>query len=139
MQANEAATHEPGSAVAGSAGPLGAQARVAMAGAGMAGGIIDNGISYFLLIYYSQVLGLSPSLAGGALGLALLFDAVSDPLVGAWSDRLRSRLGRRHPFMVASLIPAGLLYYLLWTPPMDASDQGSLFAYLLVVAVLLRT
>jgi GPH family glycoside/pentoside/hexuronide:cation symporter len=119
--------------------PLGGQARVAMASAGMAAGIIDNGISYFLLIYYSQVLGLSPSLAGGALGLALVFDAISDPLIGAWSDRLRSRLGRRHPFMYASLIPVAGLYYLLWTPPVDASDQGALFSYLVVVAILLRT
>lgn len=110
-----------------------------MGSAGLAAGIIDNGISYFLLIYYSQVLGLSASRAGAAMFIALLIDAVSDPLIGAWSDRLHSRLGRRHPFMYLSIVPVAVLYCLLWNPPVDASNPDLLFAYLLGIAVLLRT
>ena len=51
------------------------------------------------LLYYNQVLGVSPSLCGTAFLIASIVDAVSDPLVGALSDRFRSRWGRRHPFM----------------------------------------
>ena len=58
---------------------------------------MSHGVAYFLLIYYSQVVGLDPALAGFALLLALVVDAVSDPLVGRWSDHIRTRLGRRHP------------------------------------------
>ncbi|MDG0979422.1 MAG: MFS transporter, partial [Halieaceae bacterium] len=55
----------------------------------------------FVLLFYTQVLGLSGTLTGIVISISLLFDAVSDPLVGAWSDRLRSNLGRRRPFMIA--------------------------------------
>jgi len=61
-------------------------------------GILETGVYNFVLIYYSQVLGLSASLAGFALAIALVVDAVSDPAVGFLSDNWRSRWGRRHPF-----------------------------------------
>ena len=60
-------------------------------------GVKDNGFNYFLMIYYNQVLCLPGSMAGLAIMIALIFDAVSDPLVGYWSDNTRSRWGRRHP------------------------------------------
>jgi Na+/melibiose symporter-like transporter len=101
-------------------------------------GLIANGIEYFLLFYYSHIVGLAPALAGLALAIALAFDAISDPLVGHLSDNFRSRLGRRHPFMYASIIPMSALYVLVWFPPFGPDAQGLLFAYLLAVAVLLR-
>lgn len=101
-------------------------------------GIISNGIDYFLLFFYSQIVGLSPALAGMALGIALVFDAVSDPLVGYLSDNWRSRLGRRHPFMYASILPLTALYILIWYPPGTGSSQWSVFGFLLGVAILLR-
>jgi len=54
-------------------------------------GILETGVYNFVLIYYSQVLGLSASLAGFALAIALVVDAVSDPAVGFLSDNWRSR------------------------------------------------
>ena len=68
-------------------------------------GVKDNGFAYFLLIYYNQVLGLSTSLAGIALMIALVWDAISDPLVGWISDHWHSRWGRRHPFMYFTALP----------------------------------
>ena len=110
--------------------------RASFAASGIAGGLVANGVSFFLLIYYSQVLGLDSALAGLAMMISLAFDAVTDPLVGRWSDRLQHRLGRRHPFLFASIVPVALAYYLLWDPP-ELSQLG-LFLYLLVVAVALR-
>ncbi|MYE13381.1 MAG: hypothetical protein F4X99_17355, partial [Gammaproteobacteria bacterium] len=86
--------------------------------------------------YYSQVVGLDPSLAGFALLLALVFDAVSDPLVGRWSDRVRTRLGRRHPFLYAAVVPVAVCYYCLWVPP-ELSEAGT-FAWLLAFTIGLR-
>ena len=57
----------------------------------------------WVLIFYNQVLGLSPLLASLALGVALVFDAITDPLIGAWSDRFKSKWGRRHPFIYLSI------------------------------------
>jgi glycoside/pentoside/hexuronide:cation symporter, GPH family len=98
----------------------------------------DQGFSYFLLLFYSQVIGLNAPLVGAALTIALVIDAISDPLVGYWSDNFRSKWGRRHLFMYASAIPVTLCYYLLWSPPAGWSNQA-LFIYLVVLAILTRT
>lgn len=103
----------------------------------VAEGIKDTAFSVFLLFFYNQVLGLSGSLAGLAILIALLFDAVSDPLLGAWSDGLRSRWGRRHPFMLAAALPFGLGLWALFAPPAGL-DEPALFAWLLGFSILVR-
>ena len=89
-------------------------------------------------MFYSQVVGLDARLVGAALTTALVLDAISDPIVGYWSDNFRSRWGRRHFFMYASAIPITVSYFLLWRPPGDWS-QMALFWYILALAILTRT
>ena len=100
-------------------------------------GVKDNGFAYFLLLFYSQVIGVDARLVGLAITLCLIVDAVLDPIVGYWSDNLRSRWGRRHPFMYAAAVPVAASYALLWTPPAGWSD-GALFFYLLTLATIIR-
>jgi len=100
-------------------------------------GIKDNGFAYFLLLFYNQVLGLPAAWVGGGIMMALIVDAITDPIVGYTSDNLHSRWGRRHPFMYASAIPVAAAYFLLWNPPTSLA-QESLFIYFLVVAILVR-
>lgn len=59
-----------------------------------------------------------------ALSLGLFVNAVFDPLVGSWSDRTRSRLGRRHPFMFASVIPTGLLFFAVFIRRIGANRRN---------------
>ena len=107
-------------------------------GVGQAAEGLKNGaFGVFLLFYYSQVLGLGASYAGLAVGIALVFDAVTDPLAGSISDRFKSRFGRRHPFIYASIVPLTVAFYLLFSPPPELS-QAQLFIWLLVFAVLTR-
>ncbi len=101
-------------------------------------GVKDAGLQIFLLMFYTQIVGVPAPLVGLALTIALVLDAVSDPIVGYWSDNLRSVWGRRHPFMYASAIPVAVTYFLLWTPPRDW-DHQTLFWYLTVMTVLVRT
>jgi GPH family glycoside/pentoside/hexuronide:cation symporter len=101
-------------------------------------GINNGGFDYFLLLFYSQVIGLDSRLVGIAIIVALIIDAVSDPIVGYWSDNLHSRWGRRHPFMLAAALPLSLSYFLLWNPP-EGWSQSGLFWYLLALAVVIRT
>jgi Na+/melibiose symporter-like transporter len=100
-------------------------------------GVKDNGFSYLLLLFYNQVLGLQATMVGLALMIALLVDACIDPLIGQVSDNLRTRWGRRHPFMYAAAIPVAVSYVALWNPP-HWSHTG-LFYYLLVLAILIRS
>ena len=77
-------------------------------------------------------------LASIALAIAVIWDAISDPLLGHWSDKTRSRVGRRHPFMYASLFifPAG--FYALFNPIAGVRGEDA-FVYILVLAMLVRT
>lgn len=100
-------------------------------------GVKDNGFLTILLPFYNQVMHLPPQLVGLALAIAMACDAVFDPIVGNFSDHLRTRWGRRHPLMYASALPVAVSYLLLWNPP--HWSQGALFAYLVVVAIVTRT
>jgi len=99
-------------------------------------GIKDNGFQTILLLFYNQVIGLPGPLVGGAIFIALVFDAFLDPIVGQFSDNLRTKWGRRHPLMYLSALPVAVSYLLLWNPP--HWSHGALFLYLIVVAIVVR-
>ena len=113
-----------------------ARTKLAYGFGAVAYGIKDNGFSVFLLIFYQQVVGLDAGLVGLMLLLALVADALIDPVVGHMSDRTRSRWGRRHPWMYASAIPIALLWIAVWNPP-DWGQAGQL-GYLLATAIGVR-
>ncbi|HEX7036493.1 MAG TPA: MFS transporter [Pseudomonadales bacterium] len=104
----------------------------------VAEGLKNTAMATFVLFYYNQVLGLSGTLAGLALGIALVFDAITDPLAGSVSDNWNSRLGRRHPFIFASALPLAVAFFLLFFPPAIISGQWALFAWLTVTVVAVR-
>ena len=100
-------------------------------------GIKDNGFQTFVLLFYNQLVGLPASLVGAAIFLALIVDAVMDPIIGQMSDHWRSPWGRRHPFMYLAAGPVAISYLVLWHPP--HWSNGALFAYLVVVCIIVRT
>ena len=69
-------------------------------------GIKDVAFRSFLLLYYNQVVGVRAELVSFAILVALVVDAISDPVVGQWSDSIRPRLGRRHPLGAGCLSAA---------------------------------
>ena len=100
-------------------------------------GIKDNGFQTFILLFYSQLVGLPANWVGGAIFAALVVDAFMDPIVGQMSDHWRSRWGRRHPFMYAAALPVAVSYLALWNPPHLTPELT--VVYLTVVAVIVRT
>ena len=94
------------------------------------GGIVnshkDFAFNTFLLLYYSQILGLSASLVAIVIAAALIIDAFSDPIVGSVSDNFKSQWGRRHPFMFAAAVPFGITMYFLFAPPASLGDSALL-------------
>jgi GPH family glycoside/pentoside/hexuronide:cation symporter len=103
----------------------------------LSAGINMVAFNTFLFFYYNQVLGLSGSLAGAAALIALIVDAVTDPMVGQISDRFRSRWGRRHPFMLAGALFYGLALYILFCPPSGMGEYG-IFSWMLGWAIVTR-
>ncbi len=101
-------------------------------------GIKDGLFQVFLFLFYNQVLGLDPVLTGTATVIALLFDAISDPLVGVISDNWKSKKwGRRHPFMFLSAFPLGITIWLLFLPP-ETLGQSGLFWWMTIFTILVR-
>ena len=119
-----------------SSGRLPGGVRAAFGIGQIAEGIQSAVFIFFLLFYYNQVLGVSGALCGLALAISLLFDAVTDPLVGNLSDAWHGRGGRRHPFMYVAALPLGLCFFGLFNPPV--SGEWALFAWLLTMTILCR-
>ncbi len=71
----------------------------------------------FYAIFLTDVVGLDPRLASFAALIGILWDAVNDPLVGVVSDKMRTKWGRRRPFLLYFAIPYGLSFALLWWAP----------------------
>lgn len=120
-----------------STGPLKLREKLAY-GLGEIGEAVKTAaLETFLFFYYIQVIGLPGSLTGLALFFALLVDAVADPLIGHWSDRTRSRLGRRHPFLYAAPIPLAIGIVLLFSPPAFLGHIGT-FLWLTIFTIVSR-
>jgi GPH family glycoside/pentoside/hexuronide:cation symporter len=114
----------------------GRKAGYGVAELGLSGGELL--LQLYLLEFYIRGVGLSPLLAGIALALATLWDAVSDPLMGGIVDRTRSRFGRFSPYILAGAIVFGSSLVALFNPP-ASSSQLLLFGYLLSVYLLVNT
>jgi len=71
----------------------------------------------FYAIFLTDVVGLDPRLASIAALIGILWDAVNDPIVGSLSDRVRTRWGRRRPFILIFCVPFALAFVLLWWAP----------------------
>jgi len=96
-----------------------------------------RGTSSFLLIFYNQVVGLPPAMVSGVLLMLTILDCFLDPAIGHISDHVKSRWGRRHPFMYLAILPVSIAYVFLWCPP-ESWSEGMIFIYLVVVMVVLR-
>ncbi|QHI69793.1 MFS transporter [Tichowtungia aerotolerans] len=104
-----------------------------------ASSITMNGFSNFGMLFYTQIMGMSPELAGIALSIATVWDAVTDPLMGTISDRTVTRFGRRHPYMLVGGILLALSFLALWFVPESFRGEKALFGYLLCINILMKT
>ena len=74
----------------------------------------------FYAIFLTDVVGLEPRLASFVALIGIVWDAVNDPMVGTLTDRVRTRWGRRRPFLLFFAIPYGASFLLFWwAPPIE--------------------
>jgi len=92
----------------------------------------------FLVPFFSDFLKIGASLVGLAMAVARIWDAFTDPLVGAISDRSKSRFGRRKPFIFVGVILTGCCFPLLWLAS-PAWSPNAIFAYLLCALLVFFT
>ncbi|MEO0562344.1 MAG: MFS transporter [Chloroflexota bacterium] len=98
--------------------------------------IVTQVTGFFLTAFLLEVALLGPGLVALIVLISNMFDAITDPLVGNLSDRTRTRWGRRRPWLLFGAVPFGLAFMAQWwVPPVG---QTGLFAYYLVVAILLK-
>ncbi len=94
--------------------------------------------SIFYAIYLTDVVGIEPRLASFGALIGIVWDAINDPIIGVLSDRLRTRWGRRRPFLLWFAIPFGLSFIILWSAP-DWKNQTALLIYVTLSFMLADT
>ena len=96
-----------------------------------------SGVGLYLLYFYTDIVGISPYLAGWIYALGIAWDAVTDPFMGYLAERTSSPRGRYRPYILFGTIPLALSFVLLfWVPPLEGI---SLFLCLVVINVFHRT
>jgi len=117
---------------------LGTHTKVLYGFGSVAFGVATLGLSSSLLQpYLNRVIGLPALWVGTAIMLSLMLDAVIDPAIGQWSDKLRTRWGRRHPLMYASVPLVAMACYGFWNSPADWPLQAT-GLYLIGMLLVLR-
>lgn len=79
-------------------------------------------VMFFRFLFLTDIVGLGPGTAGWVVLAGRLWDAVNDPLIGQWADRIHSKFGRRRVLLLYAAVPLGVFFMLMWVSPF-ASDQ----------------
>jgi len=116
------------------AGPLSVPIRFGWGIGSLSMSLMFNATSLLMLRYLVDFVGLGAALAGLLIGVAKVYDAVTDPLMGTISDRTRSRLGRRRPYLLTGALVSALSFVLIFHL---AHFQGASYVVPLVVIALL--
>ena len=91
-----------------------------------ASNIIFQTVMLFLTFFYTDIFGISPAVVGTLFLVVRIIDAITDPLMGAFADRTRSRFGQYRPYLLYLALPFGLISVLAFTTP-DLSPQGKVW------------
>ena len=94
--------------------------------------------SIFYAIYLTDVVGLEPRLASFGALVGIVWDGINDPIIGLLSDRIRTRWGRRRPFLLWFAIPFGFSFVTLWSAP-NWESQTALLIYVTLSFMLADT
>ncbi len=107
------------------------------------GNLFFTATAFVLLNYLTDTVGLSAALAGIALMVGRIWDAFYDPVIGYISDRTKTKMGRRRPFMLGGSIPLFIAMIIMFTNPSlvigAGISQTVLFIYTMVVYIILCT
>lgn len=117
--------------------PLGTRERICYSVFNGADLLIKNIIGKYLFFFYTTTLAIPPIWIAVGQPLVKLLDVATDPLVGEWSDRTKSKMGRRRPWILVGAIALGIVFPLTWMPSFvmfwdPAPTLVSIFVYFLI-------
>jgi oligogalacturonide transporter len=95
-------------------------------------------IGFFYLYFLTDVILISPALAGIIFLISKGWDAVSDPIMGIITDRTRTRFGRRRPYFLAGVVLIFLAFFMMWYP-IDFEEEMHRFVYVLAAYIFYST
>ncbi len=110
--------------------------KLAYGGGDLASNFIFTTVNTFLLVFYTDVVGIAPAVAGAILLGARFWDAVNDPIMGMMVDRTKTRWGKFRPYLLFGAIPFGLVAVLTFSSPAFLGDTGRI-VYAVITYVLL--
>jgi GPH family glycoside/pentoside/hexuronide:cation symporter len=99
--------------------------------------VVNSAIQFFLMKFYTDGALILPALAGNALLVGKIWDAINDPLFGWVTDKTRSRFGKRRVFMIFGAIPLAIAIALLWYVP--AANRIWTFVWIALTFMLFDT
>jgi GPH family glycoside/pentoside/hexuronide:cation symporter len=99
--------------------------------------VVNSAIQFFLMKFYTDGALILPALAGNALLVGKIWDAINDPLFGWLTDKTSSRFGKRRVFMIFGAIPLAISVALLWYVP--AASRLWTFVWIAVTFMLFDT
>jgi oligogalacturonide transporter len=102
------------------------------------GGGAGTLISFFYLVFLTDVVRISPGLAGTVVLISKIYDAITDPFEGVISDRTRTKLGRRRPYLLAG-IPLVFLSFFAMFYPVNFESEGARFAFVIATYLFFST
>jgi len=104
----------------------------------VANGLALSSVTLWLLIYLTDIVGLGAFLAGVAVAIGRLWDAVTDPIMGWITDHTKSRWGKRRPYLLFGAIPYAIAYLALWMVP-EFETERAIFLYVTIALILFNT
>ncbi|MDO6839080.1 glycoside-pentoside-hexuronide (GPH):cation symporter [Paraglaciecola chathamensis] len=101
-----------------------------------ASNIVFQSVMLFLSFFYTDIFGISPAVVGTLFLVVRIFDAVTDPLMGAMTDRTKTKYGKFRPYLLWLALPFGVISVLAFTTP-DFSEQGKVIYAFATYALLM--
>ena len=118
--------------------PLSMRTKLGFAVCDLGGNLFFTMIGFYLLFFLTDIVGLAAGLAGTALMIGKIWDAVTDPAVGYLSDRTRNSMGRRRPYMLYGSFLLLISMIVMFTNPGLSAEWG-LFVWAALAYCLLNT
>lgn len=118
--------------------PLSLREKIAYGLGDVSNGLAVSSVSVWYQYYLTDVVGMMVLLAGAAVTVGRLWDALTDPIMGWITDHTKSRWGKRLPYLLYGAVPYALAYLALWSVP-ELSSQKQLFIYVAVALICFNT